>query len=67
MFALSQQCTKALVALHGWSAISVGLLLYAVVLTGTVAVFSEEIAYWSVGAQQNTGASFEIDIDKQMS
>lgn len=66
MFVLSKQRTKALVALHGWSAIGLGLLLYVVVLTGTVAVFSEEIAYWSVGAPQNSSASFALDIDKQL-
>ncbi len=38
-----------MVALHGWSAVLLGLLLYAVVATGTVAVLSEEIEHWSVG------------------
>ncbi len=46
---LPQRETKALVALHGWSAVLLGLLLYAVVITGAVAVFAEEIRHWSVG------------------
>lgn len=49
MIALSQEKTRTLVAIHGWSGISLGLLLYAVLVTGTVAVFSEEIAHWSAG------------------
>lgn len=49
MVKLSQAKTKTLVAVHGWSGVSLGLLLYAVILTGMVAVFAEEIAHWSVG------------------
>lgn len=50
MVKLSQQETKSLVALHGWSAVLLGLLLYAVVATGAVAVLAEEIRHWSIGA-----------------
>ena len=49
MVKLSQQETKSLVALHGWSAVLLGLLLYAVVATGAVAVLAEEIRHWSIG------------------
>ncbi len=49
MIKLPQQETKSLIALHGWSAVLLGFLLYAVVATGTVAVLSEEIEHWSVG------------------
>ena len=49
MIKLSQRETKSLVNLHGWSAIFTGLLLYAVVVTGTVAVLAEEILHWSIG------------------
>lgn len=38
---------QSMLSLHGWSAIILGLLLYAVVVTGTIAVFSEEIGHWS--------------------
>lgn len=49
MIALSQDRTKRLVAVHGWSGMVLGVLLYAVVLTGTVAVFAHEIGAWSQG------------------
>lgn len=49
MLKLDQDQTKHLVTLHGWSGISLGLLLYAVLVTGMVAVFAEEIAHWSAG------------------
>lgn len=64
MIKLDQQKTKSLVALHGWSAIGLGLLLYAVVITGTVAVFAEEILHWSLGAKNNHVSIFEADLDK---
>ena len=34
MFDLTQAQTKRLTAVHGWSAIILGLLLYAVIVTG---------------------------------
>ena len=49
MIRLDKARTTTLVAVHGWSGISLGLLLYAVILTGMVAVFAEEIAHWSTG------------------
>lgn len=49
MIHLPKDETKAMVAVHGWSGILLGLLLYAVVLTGTAAVFAEEIGIWSAG------------------
>jgi uncharacterized iron-regulated membrane protein len=39
-----------MVAVHGWSGVVLGLLLYAVIVTGTAAVFSQEIKSWSAGA-----------------
>ncbi len=47
MIKLSQQRTKTLLAIHGWSAVWLGLLLYAVVVTGVASVFADEIAGWS--------------------
>jgi uncharacterized iron-regulated membrane protein len=47
--ALDQVQIKRLTAIHGWSAVILGLLLYVVVATGAVAVFAEEIGRWSVG------------------
>lgn len=49
MFNLGQAKTKILVAVHGWSGVVLGFLLYAVVLTGTIAVFAHEIGHWSIG------------------
>ncbi|WP_299848309.1 PepSY domain-containing protein [uncultured Roseovarius sp.] len=39
--------TKRLVALHGWLATALSILLYAVILSGTVVVFADEIGHWS--------------------
>jgi uncharacterized iron-regulated membrane protein len=50
MIRLPQRETKLMVAVHGWSGIVLGLLLYAVIVTGTAAVFSQEIKLWSAGA-----------------
>lgn len=47
MFKLPQSDTKALLAIHGWFGIVLGLLLYAVICTGVAAVFAEEINDWS--------------------
>lgn len=52
MFTLAQDRSKTLVAVHGWAGISLGVLLYAVVFTGTVAVFATEIGHWSIGASR---------------
>lgn len=49
MIHLEKDETKLMVAVHGWSGILLGLLLYAVVLTGTAAVFATEIGIWSAG------------------
>ncbi|QDX25174.1 PepSY domain-containing protein [Sphingomonas suaedae] len=62
MIHLKKDETKAMVAVHGWSGILLGLLLYAVVLTGTAAVFAHEIGAWSAG-HVATKSSFEQPID----
>lgn len=49
MIGLSQSQMKRLTAVHGWSGTVLGLLLYVVVLTGTVVVFGHEIEHWSIG------------------
>ncbi|CAH0354795.1 MAG: PepSY-associated TM helix domain-containing protein [Sphingobium sp.] len=58
MIRLPKDETKTMVAVHGWSGILLGLLLYAVVLTGTAAVFADEIGIWSAG-HVSTQSSFE--------
>jgi len=62
MIKLPKDKTKALVSLHGWSAVIFGFLLYAVVATGTVAVLAEEIRHWSVGHVKQ-GNPLAADID----
>ena len=49
---LSQNQIKRLTAVHGWSGMLLGTLLYTVIVTGTVAVLAHEIAEWSVGGKQ---------------
>ncbi len=65
MIHLDKNETKAMVAVHGWSGILLGLLLYAVVLTGAAAVFAHEIGAWSAG-HLATRSSFEQPIDATM-
>src|SRR5262245_31872069 len=62
MIRLPQHETKTLVAIHGWAGTVLGLLLYAVIVTGTVAVFAQEIRVWSSGALQ-TGSPLHAPID----
>lgn len=62
MIHLQKEDTKLMVAVHGWSGIVLGLLLYAVVLTGMAAVFAEEIGTWSAGHVE-TRSAFERPID----
>ncbi|WP_116367030.1 PepSY-associated TM helix domain-containing protein [Parahaliea mediterranea] len=52
MIKLSQERTRRLIAVHGWSAVVCGLFLYVVVLTGAVAVLVHEIGAWSVGGSK---------------
>lgn len=47
MIRLGQERHKFLLAVHGWSGTALGLLLYAVILTGMVSVFAREIGDWS--------------------
>ena len=42
---------KRMVAIHGWSGVALGLLLYVVIVTGTLAVFADEISAWASPAQ----------------
>ena len=62
MIHLEKDQTKLMVAVHGWSGIVLGLLLYAVVFTGMAAVFAEEIGIWSAGHVESRSA-FERPID----
>ena len=63
MATLTQAETKRLVAVHGWSGVLLGLLLYAVVLTGAVALFAEEIGDWSA-AREHVSDSWQPGIGR---
>lgn len=64
MIKLPQSDTKTLVAIHGWSGILLGLLLYAVICTGVAAVFAEEINDWSSPlAHPDTHVAFAPGLD----
>jgi uncharacterized iron-regulated membrane protein len=65
MKSLSQSQLKRLTAVHGWSGTVLGILLYAVVVTGTVAVFAHEIAEWSVGGARNH-APLSVPLDAKI-
>ncbi|KIC44888.1 PepSY-associated TM helix domain-containing protein [Tateyamaria sp. ANG-S1] len=45
----ANHATKRLVALHGWSATLLAILLYVVMLTGTIVVLDNELTDWSAG------------------
>lgn len=65
MLTLPQAKTKRLVAIHGWSGAVLGLLLYAVVLTGAIAVFADEIGTWSQGGAE-TGRTISEPVDRHL-
>lgn len=59
---LEQGQLKRLTAVHGWSGTILGLLLYVVVVTGTVVVFAHEMEVWSIGGtRHNQPISGKID------
>src|ERR1044072_10021738 len=59
-----QSDTKALLAIHGWSGVLLGLFLYVVICTGVAAVFAEEINNWaSPLPHASSSASFPAGID----
>lgn len=47
MIRLPKDTAKDLIGLHGWMGVALGLLLYVVILTGTLAVFEQELATWA--------------------
>jgi uncharacterized iron-regulated membrane protein len=47
MFRLHPETMRTMLAIHGWSGLVLGLLLYAVIATGAAAVFAHEIGTWA--------------------
>jgi uncharacterized iron-regulated membrane protein len=66
VIALSQDRTRSLLAIHGWSGVLLGLLLYAVILTGVVAVFAEEIGDWSSPLEKQPAAAFPAGLGARL-
>ncbi len=62
MFSFQKIETQKLLAIHGWSGVTLGLLLYAIVLTGAIAVFADEIGEWSAGRNAEHHSAFEYRI-----
>lgn len=63
VMALIAEQMKRLVKLHGWIAIVLSMLLYTVMLTGTVIVFDNEIGHWAESEVHHDGI-FDQPIDK---
>lgn len=66
MIAMSQERTRNLLAIHGWSGVLLGLLLYVVILTGAVAVFADEIGDWASPLAQNQTAPLPPGLDAKL-
>lgn len=63
MIKLPKQQTQSLLAVHGWSGVLLGLLLYAVICTGVAAVFAHEIGEWSNPLEQVAPAELPPHFD----
>lgn len=62
MSVLDQPQTKRLMSIHGWCGTLLGLLLYAVIFTGAIVVFEDEINTWSQGAlSTDEGIGTQVD------
>lgn len=66
MIRLPQERTKTLLAIHGWSGVLLGLLLYAVILTGMIAVFADEIGEWSSPSTRESVIGFPRGLDAKL-
>jgi len=64
MIWLSRDTTKTLLAVHGWSGILLGLLLYAVICTGVAAVFATEINNWASPLTRDATISLPAGVDR---
>jgi uncharacterized iron-regulated membrane protein len=66
MIKLSQERNKTLLAIHGWSAVFLGLLLYAVILTGVASVFEEELRNWSSPLASKVEDPYPVGTDRML-
>ncbi|PZN34919.1 MAG: PepSY domain-containing protein [Proteobacteria bacterium] len=66
MFKLPQDATKTMLAVHGWSGVLLGLLLYAVICTGVAAVFATEIDDWASPMSRGDTVAFGPGLDNAL-
>ncbi len=66
MMEISQERAKAMLAIHGWSGILLGSLLYTVIVTGVVAVFAEEINDWASPLQRSAPHEWPAGLDEKL-
>src|SRR3546814_13549336 len=66
MIRLPQRETKSLLAIHGWSAVFLGLLLYVVIVTGVASVFADEIGDWASPLPTATTQRFSARPDQPL-
>lgn len=66
MINVQQKTKQSLLAIHGWSAVFLGLLLYWVIFTGTVAVFGDELNDWASPLPQAVPDSFPVGTDAML-
>lgn len=55
MLKLPKQTTRTLLAIHGWTAVFLGLFLYVVIVTGTLVVFDQELGQWASPTAERLG------------
>ncbi len=65
MIKLSKENTKRQLALHGWVGLLFGFLLYIVVFTGSVVVFEDELAEWSISGV-NSSQPFQYPVYQRL-
>ena len=66
MIRLSQDRSKSMLAIHGWSGVLLGLLLYAVIVTGMISVFADEIGEWSNPRPHHQAKAFPTGLDAKV-
>ena len=63
MIELTKQRHESVLALHGWSAVFLGLLLYWIILTGSVVVLAQEINAWANPMPDVTVGELPTNVD----
>jgi uncharacterized iron-regulated membrane protein len=66
MIRLSQDRSKSMLAIHGWCGVLLGLLLYAVIVTGMISVFADEIGDWSSPAEKHQSIAYPAGLDGKL-